>query len=147
MVKEYKGHVILGGDTIGEAAVTHQGLNTTASYMRALRSFKQMAICSDQNNPELYGKDLFGKIICLPQTIGSTTGGLLIETIAKQGLAPKALLFSNKIDSLAAAGVILADVWVSTRIITLDQLGAEFLDEVKTGQEVEIREDGTVFLQ
>ena len=36
------------------------------------------AKCGDQNNPDLYGKPMAGKALCLPQTIGSTTGGLVL---------------------------------------------------------------------
>jgi predicted aconitase with swiveling domain len=102
------------------------------------------AVCSDQNNPDLYKKDMAGKIICLPQTIGSTTGGLVLMTVCSVGSQPKALLFANHIDSLAAAGVILSDIWVGRRIVVVDQLGPDFLSAVESGQTISIAEDGTV---
>ncbi|MBE0068504.1 aconitase X swivel domain-containing protein [Thermoanaerobacterium thermosaccharolyticum] len=144
MTKTFKGRVVLGGNISGESIVTHQGLNILASYSRALGERNGKAICSDQNNKDLYNKDMAGKIICLPQTIGSTTGGMVLQSITKLGLGPKAMLFSKHIDSLAAAGVILCNVWNNKRIITIDQLGDEFLDYVKDGQHIEIYEDGTV---
>jgi hypothetical protein len=63
------------------------------------------------------------------------------------GIAPSAMLFADHIDSLAAAGVILADVWVGKRIIVVDQLGKEFLSSVEQGQRIEIFEDGRVEIQ
>ncbi len=68
-------------------------------------------------------------------------------TLVDTGAFPAALLFSENIDSLAAAGVILADVWVGKSVITIDSLGKEFLDTVKTGDSLEIRKDGTVIIQ
>jgi uncharacterized protein len=142
LTKSFRGRVVLGGELVGESIVTHQGFNILASYMGALSNGNSQ--CSDQNNIELYKKDLKGKIICLPKTIGSTTGGMILQSIAKAGIAPSAMLFSEHIDSLAAAGIILSDVWNDTRIITIDQLGDEFLEYVKDGQKISIKQDGTV---
>jgi len=144
MSKIFKGRPILGGDLTGEALVSHGGFNTLASFQKSVIMRKKEAICSDQNNPDLFKKLMTGKVLCLPQTIGSTTGGLVIQTVAELGSAPAAMLFSEHIDSLAAAGVILTDIWNNKRIIVVDQLGKEFLDAVQTGQQVKISADGTV---
>ncbi len=71
----YKGRPIIAGDLKGEAVVTHSGLNILASFQKSVLAKSKTLICSDQNNKDLFGKNLTGKIICLPQTIGSTTGG------------------------------------------------------------------------
>jgi len=144
MAATFTGRPILAGNCQGEALVSHGGLNTLASYQKAVILHSKKAVCSDQNNPDLYKQNMTDKIICLPQTIGSTTGGLVMMTICSQGSQPKALLFSDHIDSLAAAGVILSDIWLEKRIIVIDQLGDEFLEAVKTGQKVSIFEDGKV---
>jgi predicted aconitase with swiveling domain len=80
----------------------------------------------------------------LPQTIGSTTGGFVLMGVAKLGVAPKAMLFANHIDSLASGGLVMADIWMEKRIIAIDLLGQDFLDAVNTGDPVKIHEDGTV---
>ncbi|MCX7904436.1 MAG: DUF126 domain-containing protein [Caloramator sp.] len=147
MSKIFKGRVVLGGNFKGEAVVTHKGLNILASFQKSALKKSKRVICADQNNEELYGRDLTDKIICLPTTIGSTTGGMVLEAVARLGIAPAAMLFSGHIDSLAAAGVILSDVWVNKRIITIDQLGDEFLNTVKTGDVIEIKEDGTIIIE
>ena len=145
--KIFKGRVVLAGNTTGEAVVSRQGLNLLASYQKSALKKAKRVICSDQNNSDLYKKDLTDKIICLPQTIGSTTGGMVLETVVQMGIGPKAMLFSEHIDSLAAAGIILSDVWLKSRIITIDQLGTDFLACVQDGQTVEIKEDGTVIIR
>jgi hypothetical protein len=53
-------------------------------------------------------------------------------------------LFSKHIDSLAAAGIVLARVWNDSKIIAIDELGDDFLNSVKTGDPIEIDLDGTV---
>ena len=70
-----------------------------------------------------------------------------MKRVARMGVAPKAMLFSQQIDSLAAGGLIVADVWAGKRIVTVDQLGGEFLGSVKDGDRIVIREDGTVTIQ
>ncbi|NHJ87207.1 MAG: DUF126 domain-containing protein [Asgard group archaeon] len=144
MTKEFKGRVIFPGKAIGKAIVSQKPLNTLATYKNTIVFKKKKALGGDQDNPALFKKDLTKKIICLPQTSGSTTGGLALMSLAENNNAPTALLFSKSIDSLAAAGVILADVWVGKRIITIDRLGDDFLKYVKKDMRVEIREDGTV---
>ena len=59
-------------------------------------------------------------------------------------LVPQALLFSKPIDTLAAAGVLMAEIWKDQRIVTIDMLGDEFLHTVQTGAPISIQEDGTV---
>lgn len=102
------------------------------------------ASCSDQNNPDLYGKPMRGTALCLPQTIGSTTGGMVLYTAAAMGRQPRCLLFSKSIDSLAAAGGILAAVWTDADMPVVDQLGDEFLATVKDGDTITVAEDGAV---
>ena len=93
-----------------------------------------------------FNKEIIVKILCLRQTIGSTTGGLVLQTAARRGLAPAAMLFADEIDPLAASGVILSNVWEKVPLICIDGLGREFLDTVKTGDQIEIKEDGTVVI-
>jgi hypothetical protein len=62
------------------------------------------------------------------------------------GMAPKAMLFSQTIDSLAAAGLVLADVWGGQRIVAVDELGDEFLEYVQDGYIITINQDGTVLV-
>jgi predicted aconitase with swiveling domain len=147
MGKTFRGRAIIAGNVDGEALVTQRGFNTLACFYRSMLTEAQEAICSDQGNPDLFGKNLTGKIICLPKSVGSTSAGATWDRVAHQGIAPKAMLFSQHIDSLTAAGLILADVWVGKKIYAVDQLGDEFLAWVKEGDRIAIREDGTVTVE
>jgi hypothetical protein len=58
---------------------------------------------------------------------------------------PACMLFANHIDSLAAAGAVLADVWVDgVSMPVIDSLGDEFLDYVKDGMKITVKENGVV---
>jgi len=145
-MKEFKGRVLAGGTYKGEAVVSHQGVNTLATFQKsALKNAKEV-IVSDQNNKDIYGLNITGKALCLPITIGSTTGGLVIQTVCSMGIAPSCFLFSEHIDSLAASGIVLARIWENSNVIAIDELGEEFLNSVKTGDQIEVKEDGTVII-
>ena len=138
-MKEFKGRVLAAGNWKGEAVVSRQGVNTLATFQKsALKNAKEV-IVSDQNNPDIFGKNITGKALCLPITIGSTTGGLVIQTICAMKINPAAFLFSEHIDSLAASGIVLAKIWENSDVIAIDQLGDEFLKSVQTGDTVEIK--------
>lgn len=144
-MREFKGRVIAPGTVSAEAVVSHGGFNTLASLQGALQFGDKKATCGDQNNPDLYNKQLAGKALCLPMTIGSTTGGLVLYCACAMGRQPGCMLFSQNIDSLAAAGAILASVWLpEAKMPVIDCLGKEFLDYVKDGMTITIGEDGTV---
>ena len=144
-MKVFKGRVIAPGETQAKAVVTHGGLNTLASFQKALQFGDKTATCGDQNNPDLYGKQMAGKALCLPQTIGSTTGGMVIYCACSMKRQPACMLFSEPIDSLAAAGVILADVWLEgVKMPVIDSLGKEFLEYVKDDMTITIKYDGVV---
>ena len=91
------------------------------------------------------GKPLINKALCLPQTIGSTTGGLVLYCACAMEKNPACMLFANHIDSLAAAGAVLADVWVDgVSMPVVDSLGDEFLEYVKDGMKITVKENGVV---
>ena len=144
-MKAFNGRVVSPGTVTAEALVSHGGLNTFASFQKALQFGDKKATCGDQNNPDLYGHEMAGKALCLPQTIGSTTGGLVLYCACAMGRQPACMLFSQPIDSLAGAGVILADVWLDgVKMPVIDSLGDEFLDFVKTGNTITVKENGVV---
>ena len=144
-MRVFTGRIVAPGTVTAPALVSHGGLNTLASFQKALQFGDKKATCGDQNNPDLYGKEMLGKALCLPQTIGSTTGGLVLYCACSMHRQPACLLFSNPIDSLAAAGAILASVWLEgVNMPVIDSLGEEFLNYMKDDMTVTIKEDGTV---
>ena len=144
-MKVFQGRVIAPGEVTAEAVVTTQGVNTLASLQMALQFGDKEVKCGAQNNAELHGKPLIHKALCLPQTIGATTGGLVLYCACAMGKNPACMLFSNHIDSLAAAGAILADVWVDgVTMPVIDCLGDEFIQYVKDGMKITVKEGGVV---
>jgi len=144
-MKTFKGRIVAPGAVIAKALVSHGGLNTLASFQKALQFGDKNATCGDQNNPDLYGKQMAGKALCLPRTIGSTTGGLVLYCACSMKRQPACMLFSEPIDSLAAAGAVLADVWLDdVSMPVIDSLGEDFLEYVKDDMEITVKEDGTV---
>lgn len=147
-MKEFKGRIVAPGTISASAVVSHGGLNTLASFQKALQFGDKKATCGDQNNQDLYGKQMAGKALCLPRTIGSTTGGLVLYCACSMKRQPACMLFSEPIDSLAAAGAVLADVWLDdVTMPVIDSLGEEFLDYVKDDMTITIKEDGTVVVE
>jgi len=147
-MKEFKGRVVTPGTCSCKAVVSHGGFNTLASLQKALQFGDKKATCHDQNNPDLNGKELHGKALCLPQTIGSTTGGLVLYCACAMDRNPACMLFSNKIDSLACAGAVLSSVWLdNVNMPVVDNLGEEFLNYVKDDMTITIKEDGVVIVE
>ncbi len=147
-MKEFKGRVVAPGTVSAPAVVSHGGLNTLASFQKALQFGDKKATCGDQNNPDLYGKQMAGKALCLPRTIGSTTGGLVLYCACSMKRQPACMLFSEPIDSLAAAGAVLADVWLDdVSMPVIDSLGEEFLNYVKDDMTITVKDDGVVVVE
>ena len=144
-MKQFQGRVITPGEVTAAAVVTTEGFNTLASFQMALQFGDKDVKCGDQSNRELYGKPLIGKALCLPQTIGSTTGGLVLYCACAMKKNPACMLFANPIDSLAAAGAVLAEVWVDgVTMPVIDSLGEEFLHYVKDGMTITVKDGGIV---
>lgn len=147
-MKEFIGRVVAKGTVSAPALVSHGGLNTLASFQKALQFGDKKATCGDQNNPDLYGKQMAGKALCLPRTIGSTTGGLVLYGACAMNRQPACMLFSELIDSLAAAGAILQDVWLSDVCMpVIDCLGEDFLNYVQDGMTITVNGNGVVTVE
>ena len=145
MPKTFKGRALIPGNLEGEALVSKQPFNTTASYFTNMFAGNtETAPCTDQNNAELKDKELKGAIICTPQTVGSTMSAGAIMGMNLLDVGFKAMLFSSHVDSIAAGGLIMDAVWNDRKVITIDLLGDEFMETVKTGDRIKISADGTV---
>jgi predicted aconitase with swiveling domain len=145
MAKKFKGRPLLPGNLDGKALASKQPFNTTGSYLENLfAGRKDSAPCTDPNNKEFYKKDLKDAIICTTTTVGSSLGGAALMGVGSLGVGPKALLFSEHVDSVSLAGVLMDAVWNERKVITIDLLGDEFLETVKSGDSINISEDGTV---
>ncbi len=145
MAKKFKGRPVIPGKLEGKALVSKQPFNTTASYFENMFGGNtETAPCTDANNKELFKKELKDAIICTPQTVGSTMGAGAIMGMNLLGVGFKAMLFSSHVDTIAAGGLIMDAIWNDKKVITIDLLGDEFMETVKTGDPIKIMEDGTV---
>ena len=141
----FQGRALLPGSLDGEALASTQPLNTTGSYLENLFAGKtDGAPCTDPNNKAFYKKELSGAIICTTTTVGSSLGGAALMGVGSLGVGPKALLFSEHVDSVSLAGVLMDSVWNGRNVITIDLLGDDFINTVKSGDPISIHEDGTV---
>jgi predicted aconitase with swiveling domain len=132
MSKKFKGRPLLPGNVEETAEVSHVGFSPSASWLDIIFKNSTSGVIQDHENKDLYGRDIKGKILCLPQSIGSSAGACMMMAAVKADAAPKVMLFANHVDSLSACGLLMADNWIGKRIITVDMLGEEFLNTVKT---------------
>lgn len=121
----FQGRVVIPGQVRGQGVTRKDGFNVLENFLKEPVS-------------------IANKIVCTSAVVGSTTGGMLLQTAIAGVGSPKALLFSRSIDPLAAAGVLLADVWNGEKLVTIDQLGDEFLAVVRDGVELNVLADGRV---
>lgn len=147
MGRMFKGRPIIPGEVKGEAIVSRQGLNILATFQKAIILRQKKATGNDKNNPYVYNQPLTDKILIIPQGIGSTTGGIVLAEIACMNIAPKAIICANIIDTLTATGAVLSFQWFEKRIVVIDQVGDQILQEVKTGDKIEVKEDGTIIVE
>ena len=147
MSKVFKGRPVVPGSCTAPALVSHGGFNTLASVQMPTIFGDKKVTCGDQNNPDHYKKPMKGTALCLPQTIGSTTGGMVLYTACATDNQPACMLFSMTIDSLAASGAILAANWTDANMPVIDKLGDEFLQYVQDGMSVSVEPDGTVIVE
>ena len=143
--KSFKGRPLIPGKLKGKAMASKQPFNVSASYLENLFGGNTTsAPCTDVVNKEWSGKNLAGAILCFPSGVGSTMGGATLVGVGYLGQGPKAMLYAEHVDSVSVAGLIIDDVWNDRHVVTIDMLGGEFLDAVKTGDPISIMEDGTV---
>ena len=143
--KTFKGRPLIPGKLKGKALASKSPFNVSASYLENLFGGNTTsAPCTDVVNKEWSGKNLAGQILCFPTAVGSTMGGVTLMGVGSMDLGPKAMLYAEHVDSVSVAGLIIDDVWNDRHVITIDLLGDEFLDAVKSGDTVSIKEDGTV---
>ena len=141
----FKGRPLIPGETDGKAMATKSPFNVSGSYVENLFGGNtETAPCTDTYNKDWLGKNLAGQILCFSTGVGSTMGGATLMGVGSMGLGPKAMLYAGHVDSVSVAGLIIDNVWNGNKVITIDQLGDEFLDAVKTGDPISINEDGTV---
>ncbi|PMB74348.1 hypothetical protein C0199_00075 [Candidatus Bathyarchaeota archaeon] len=77
---------------------------------------------------DLYGESVKDKVLCFPHGHGSTVGSYIIYSLAKKGLAPKAII-NRKADPVIVVGAVIADIPM------LDKID---IGKIKSGDFVEV---------
>lgn len=128
---------VVAGSAQGEALVSREPLSFWGGYDQ------ETGEIIDRRHP-LSGQNAAGRILVLPNSRGSsTTTAVLLEAI-RAGTAPAAIVTTAEDAFFALAGVVAEEMYGSgIPILSVDQAAFERL---KTGQRIEIDEDGTVHL-
>lgn len=94
---------IVGGSGSGKALVTKQPIN----FLAMIDTKKY--IIKDRNH-ELYGKSMKDAILVFPHAIGSSVGAYAIYSLKVNGVAPRAVICSNKADIITASGCAISNI-------------------------------------
>ena len=121
-MKILKGKVIVSGGTLrGKALVSKKPI----SFLGGVDPKSGVII---EKNHDLNGKCIKDKILCFPHGHGSTVGSYVMYALAKNHLAPKAIL-NEKADPVVVVGAVLAGIPMISQVR---------IDQIKTGDFLEI---------
>lgn len=132
-----EGRVIVEGEAEGELLVSSEPLSFWGGYDH------QTGEIIDRRHP-LSGQIARGRILAIPNTVGSsTTTAVLLEAV-RAGTAPAAFLTTSIDSFLALASIVAAEMY--NRPIPIVALSAEQFRKLEAGANVAIRKDGTLFV-
>jgi hypothetical protein len=116
-----KGRTIVEGRCKGKALVSEKPL----SFLGGVDPSDGKITDKDH---DLCGKCIKNKILCFPHGHGSTVGSYVLYSLAKKGLAPKAII-NQTADPVVVVGAIIADIPM------IDQID---IKQIKTEDTVEV---------
>lgn len=116
-----KGRPIVPGAASGTALVSTKSL----SFLGGVDPKTGIIIERDH---DLYGRSIKGFILCFPHGHGSTVGSYVLYSLAKNGLAPKAIV-NMLSDPVVVVGAIIANIPMVDKID---------ITQIKTGDVVEV---------
>ena len=121
-MKILRGKVIVSGGTLrGKALVSKKPI----SFLGGVDPKSGVII---EKNHDLNGKCIKDKILCFPHGHGSTVGSYVMYALAKNNLAPKAIL-NEKADPVVVVGAVLAGIPMISEVN---------IGQIKTGDLLEI---------
>jgi predicted aconitase with swiveling domain len=129
-VISFKGRGIVKGFFHGEALVAREPI----SFLGGVDPSTGTVV---ERGHELKGKTLAGKALIMPHGKGSTVGSYVLYSLAKKGLAPKAIA-TVKTDLMTLTGCVISGIPL------LSEVPREVLGVVKNGDVVEIDARGGV---
>jgi hypothetical protein len=116
-----KGRVIVEGHGRAQALVSEKPI----SFLGGVDPADGKII---EKKHDLCGMCIKGKILCFPHGHGSTVGSYVLYSLAKKGLAPKAII-NQTADSVVVVGAIIANIPM------MDQVD---IRKIETGDTVEV---------
>jgi predicted aconitase with swiveling domain len=96
------GRMVRAGKAEGEALVSPDPIGFLGGVD------PETGVILDQNHP-LRGQSIAGKILVFPHGKGSTVGSYTILRLARNGVAPRAMINANS-EAITAVGAIIADI-------------------------------------
>jgi predicted aconitase with swiveling domain len=132
-----KGQVVVAGEAAGELLVSDQPLSFWGGYDH------QTGEIIDRRHP-LSGQIAAGRILALPNTIGSsTTTAVLLEAVRAR-TAPAAILTTGVDSFLALASIVANEMYA--RPIPIVALAVEQFARLRSGIHVLVHLDGSLLL-
>lgn len=116
-----KGRVIVEGHCRAKALVSSKPI----SFLGGVDPADGKII---EKNHDLCGQCMKNMVLCFPHGHGSTVGSYVLYSLAKKGLAPKAIL-NQTADPVVVVGAIIAEIPM------IDQVD---IDKIKTGDMLEV---------
>jgi len=132
-----EGRVIVAGEAEGELLVSSVPLSFWGGYDH------QTGEIIDRRHP-LSGQIAKGRILAIPNTIGSsTTTAVLLEAV-RAGTAPAAILTTSTDAFLALASIVAEEMY--NHPIPLVALTIEQFQTLVSGAKADVRKDGSLLL-
>ena len=119
--RELRGRPIVEGRSRGRALVSRNPL----SFLGGVDPKTGVVI---ERNHDLNGRCIKNAILCFPHGHGSTVGSYVLYSLAKRGLAPKAIV-NERADPVVVVGAVIAEIPM------VDQID---ISEIRTGDVVEV---------
>ncbi|HYL75789.1 MAG TPA: DUF126 domain-containing protein [Bryobacteraceae bacterium] len=132
-----QGRAVVAGAAAGELLVSDRPLSFWGGYDH------QTGEIIDRRHP-LSGQIAAGRILALPNTIGSsTTTAVLLEAVRAR-TAPAAILTTGVDSFLALASIVANEMYA--RPIPIVSLSEDQFAKLKTGNQIQVYPDGSVLL-
>ena len=119
--RELRGRPIVEGISRGRALVSRNPL----SFLGGVDPQTGVVI---ERNHDLNGRCIKNVILCFPHGHGSTVGSYVLYSLAKRGLAPKAIV-NERADPVVVVGAVIAEIPM------VDQID---ISKIRTGEIVEV---------
>jgi predicted aconitase with swiveling domain len=123
----FTGRIIKSGTAEGEALVSSEPIG----FLGGVDG--ETGLVTEKGHP-LEGESVVGKVLVFPTGKGSTVGSYVLYQLARNGLAPAAILNAES-EPIVAVGAIISDIPMVDRIP---------IEEIRTGDVVRVDGDRVI---